>query len=1253
MNTLHLPTCPKCGLPLPVDAPKGLCPRCLAAMNLAGETALTGADAVAAQTPLTPAELAPHFPQLEILECLGRGGMGVVYKARQKSLNRFVALKLLAPERAKDPSFAERFAKEAQALAALNHPHIVGVYDFGQAGGFYFLLMEFVDGVNLRQAMKAGRFTPEQALAVVPPVCEALQYAHEHGIVHRDIKPENLLLDKDGRVKIADFGIAKMLHADGSDAGLADSQPAGTPQYMAPEQKEHRRTDHRADIYSLGVVLYELLTGELPADKLQPPSRKVQIDVRLDEIVLRALETKPELRYQTAGEMRTQVETVVATPDVTGGRFTAAGFGTPPASPAADVADTKPAPQPRWQGWDVWIIGLSVATFGGLWLERLSAERLYQSIPSDNREMNAPDIVLGSAVATVILIVGAAFLWMLAKNIKVPSASRGTSWKRKLGRSIVPLIAVIVLLRAFVVQSFWAATDAASPELPRGSLVVVWKLSRTFAPGELIAYRYKGRVQLGRTTESGSETTVVSRNGTEPSRIPHAQIVGKVISVLWRAPAPSGVTSPAIQRVEISQDKAVVHQARYDGSGLLITFGTGTNRWTPAGRYLDGLFNVTLEWASFGSGARHVIQPRHGIHMNYRLDGPPGPMLGKLVFHPGTTRPDAEGLCVIGEFQPDTGEPLPLAVKFVADQATQPRVASPSSIRTLAPVKMVSWSFPILGIGVIGLFVIGGIVLVVVLVRKGGNVGKVVLALCCIVTLLLAVSLGVWLFARAERATEATQQAKRAVEAKAATPRRGSVDASPIKSSEVAEDNNGPAAIAAAQQQGIASATEDIQAGVLRILAYGDLIPTSPDDKDEETGFRIQWVAGSFLSNAFRAETDAYNFAMRDWFWKNRPDWSAAVTLLLLDADGKTMPLTTVALTAAEEPNSKAGARSPIATRVTDDLGFIHAFSAPTNRQWSVAIVRNGKEGPRSAPIATSVAVNARGGPPNYFLELRATGGAPGDVLLTPLSSEANQSAPKAASDQVLANRLALASLLQKLHQLPATSEEKGTLWLPVPGASVPVTKRVEVAAQIERLRRQIRGGVNGAADATGATAVRYRPAAVSADVRREVDAFIQKYRGASDTEVMESVEFKQAFGKVREIINTPQMQATIAKTLKEISGTKKGSPSMLVIGSETTQGLDSPKNRALFEAAFSGDAELIRAWLTNTLGGAVFEFAFKPALKESSGGVHVKELPAKQRPAVGAALRETNQPPPQAAAPLIRREVKQVNPGGKDPIKP
>ena len=320
-------------------------------------------DQAAPIPPLTPEELAPHFPQLEIIECLGRGGMGVVYKARQKSLNRLVALKLLAPERVDDAGFADRFQKEAHALAALNHPHIVTVYDFGAVDAaslrqgdasssvpaahsrIYFLLMEFVDGVNLRVAMKAGRFTPEQALAVVPPICEALQYAHEHGIVHRDIKPENLLLDKAGRVKIADFGVAKMLGMEAPGAGVAESQPAGTPQYMAPEQRgDAQRVDHRADIYSLGVVLYEMLTGELPDGKVGAPSMKVRIDVRLDEIVLRALHENPDLRYRTAAEFKTDLETYASGAPAKGAPAATSSQSAPPASAAA-------SPWPRFIFW--------------------------------------------------------------------------------------------------------------------------------------------------------------------------------------------------------------------------------------------------------------------------------------------------------------------------------------------------------------------------------------------------------------------------------------------------------------------------------------------------------------------------------------------------------------------------------------------------------------------------------------------------------------------------------------------------------------------------------------------------------------------------------------------------------------------------------------------------------------------------------------------------------------------------------------
>jgi len=282
----------------------------------------TQADAAAAaMPPLAPEALAPSFPHLEIIECLGRGGMGVVYKARQRSLNRLVALKLLAPERVDDPQFAARFEKEAQALATLNHPHIVSVHDFGKAGGFYYLLMEFVDGVNLRQLLQGKRLTPKEALSIVPPVCDALQCAHDHGIVHCDIKPENLLINKAGVVKIADFGIAKIVavatdERSGTTPAVppeASAFPLGTPDYSAPEQAGGQ-ADHRADIYSLGVVLYEMLTGERPHGGISPVSRRISIDIRVDEIILRALEAKPELRFATARDFQTQVEALSQSP---------------------------------------------------------------------------------------------------------------------------------------------------------------------------------------------------------------------------------------------------------------------------------------------------------------------------------------------------------------------------------------------------------------------------------------------------------------------------------------------------------------------------------------------------------------------------------------------------------------------------------------------------------------------------------------------------------------------------------------------------------------------------------------------------------------------------------------------------------------------------------------------------------------------------------------------------------------------------
>jgi serine/threonine protein kinase len=318
--TIAVPKCPQCHLPLAPNAPEGLCPACLAKVALGSEPASPGPtiniNPLAEAAPGTrvapnPAQLAAQFPQLEIIELLGMGGMGMVYKARQPRLDRIVALKILPVESHQHPSFAERFGREAKALAKLNHPGIVNIYDFGQTGQYYYFIMEYVDGMNLRALLNTQAVTPRQALELVVQICTALQYAHDEGVVHRDIKPENILLNKKGQVKIADFGLAKLLGTE-PDTALTMSQAAmGTMNYMAPEQRlSAQSVDHRADIYSLGVVFYEMLTGEVPMGRFEPPSKRVQVDVRLDEVVLRALEREPARRYQQAGEVKTDVESI-------------------------------------------------------------------------------------------------------------------------------------------------------------------------------------------------------------------------------------------------------------------------------------------------------------------------------------------------------------------------------------------------------------------------------------------------------------------------------------------------------------------------------------------------------------------------------------------------------------------------------------------------------------------------------------------------------------------------------------------------------------------------------------------------------------------------------------------------------------------------------------------------------------------------------------------------------------------------------
>ena len=259
-----------------------------------------GGKPTGAFEPPSSRRMAELFPSLQIIELIGAGGMGAVYKARQKGLDRVVAIKILPEEFDHDVKFSLRFTREARTLAKLNHPNIVALYEFGHVADTYYFLMEYVEGSTLRDVVKTRQLAPEHALAIVPYLCDALQYAHDQGVVHRDIKPENILMSVDGAVKIADFGLSRILGNESQqDVLTATHQVMGTPRYMAPEQLEStHNVDHRADIYSLGVVIYEMLTGELPIGRFAAPSTKVEIDVRLDDVVLRTLEKEPQRRYQ-------------------------------------------------------------------------------------------------------------------------------------------------------------------------------------------------------------------------------------------------------------------------------------------------------------------------------------------------------------------------------------------------------------------------------------------------------------------------------------------------------------------------------------------------------------------------------------------------------------------------------------------------------------------------------------------------------------------------------------------------------------------------------------------------------------------------------------------------------------------------------------------------------------------------------------------------------------------------------------------
>jgi serine/threonine protein kinase len=487
---------------------------------------------------------------------LGRGGMATVFKGTDTVLGRPVAVKVLSPQYAGDANFVTRFRREAQSAARLNHPNLVSVYDTGADDGIHFIVMEFVDAKTLADYLAGGgRIMPERAIEIAEAVCDALSMAHAHGIIHRDIKPANIMITQKGDVKVTDFGIARVI--SGADTLAQTAAVLGTASYLSPEQAQSQSVDQRSDIYSLGVVLYEMVTGRPPFSGDSPvmvaskhvleqptPPSKLNSDVSpaLEAVIMKALSKNPDNRYSDADEMRADLErarlgqAVQATPLLPESARTQRIAPTGP--PTAVLPPVQPGDGGRRRWWIPALIVLLILAVlgGGLYL-------LASSLLSTNATRVKVPNVVGSRE-------DAARRDLIEAGFRVDPVTRVTSNPSEVG---------IVIEQSPDPETFLEKGETVTITIGKAPAQVEVPDLSGMTQDEAVAALERAHLSLGTVETQPSdlpEGTVVSQNPIPGDKVDKNSAVDVVLSA-----GPSDVTVPdvvceSLGKAESELDKA-------------------------------------------------------------------------------------------------------------------------------------------------------------------------------------------------------------------------------------------------------------------------------------------------------------------------------------------------------------------------------------------------------------------------------------------------------------------------------------------------------------------------------------------------------------------------------------------------------------------------------------------------------------------------------------------------------------------------